>query len=56
MARNVIGTLNVDNIGIRIDIQFLLLDGLLDGVFGVEDMVEFFELLVSLAAIINKCR
>lgn len=37
----------MDNIGIRVDIEFLLLSRLLDGVFGVEDMVEFFELLVD---------
>lgn len=37
--------LDVDNVGIGIDLEFLLRNRLLDGVLGVEDVVEFLELL-----------
>lgn len=37
--------LDVDNVGIGIDLEFLLCNRLLDGVLGVEDVIEFLELL-----------
>lgn len=37
----------MENVVVLVDSQLLLLDGLLDGVCGVEDFVEFFELFVG---------
>jgi hypothetical protein len=40
--------LDTDNVGVGIELELLLLGGCLAGVGGVEDFIEFFELLSGL--------